>query len=140
MKLLILNGPNLNMIGIREPNIYGDIGYKELVKEIKLYSKKKKIKSKVFQSNYEGKLIDKIQKAYKKYDGIIINAGAYSHTSIAILDALKSVNIPVVEVHLTNISAREDFRKNSYISSFAKKVIMGKGFNGYIEAIDYFVK
>ncbi|MCQ2386927.1 MAG: type II 3-dehydroquinate dehydratase [Clostridia bacterium] len=140
MKLLILNGPNLNMVGIREPNLYGDKRYKELVKEIKLYSKEKKIKSKVFQSNYEGKLIDKIQKAYKKYDGIIINAGAYSHTSIAILDALKSVNIPVVEVHLTNISAREEFRKNSYISSLAKKVIMGKGFNGYIEAIDYFVK
>ena len=140
MKILVINGPNLNMLGIREPDLYGKSDYKGLIKVIKKHAKDKGVKVKTFQSNYEGDIVSEIQKAYKKFDGIIINAGAYTHTSVAILDALKSVNIKTVEVHLTDIKNREEFRKFSYISLFAKKVIVGKGFNGYLEAIDYLVK
>ena len=137
MKILVINGPNLNMLGIREKNIYGDKDYKALVKLIKESAKNKGVKVKCVQSNYEGKLVTIIQKAYKKFDGIVINPGAYTHTSVAILDVLKSVNIPTVEVHISAVNEREEFRKISYLSLFAKKTITGKGFDGYIEAIDF---
>ena len=137
MKILVLNGVNLNFTGIREKDIYGDKSYNALVRTIKAHAAMRGVNVKIRQSNHEGVLVDEIQKAYKKYDGIIINAGAYTHTSIAILDALKAVNLPTVEVHLSDISIREDFRKFSYISLYAKKVITGKGFDGYLEAIDY---
>ena len=137
MKILVLNGANLNFTGIREKTVYGEKSYKTLVKEIKARAAVRGARVKIRQSNHEGVLVDEIQKTYKKYDGIIINAGAYTHTSIALLDALKAVNLPAVEVHLSDVSAREDFRKFSYISLYAEKVIIGKGFDGYLEAIDY---
>lgn len=137
MKILVINGVNLNMLGIREVNMYGKENYKSLVNFIKKSAREAGVKVKCFQSNYEGKIVDKIQKAYKKYDGIVINAGAFTHTSVAILDALKSVNIKTAEVHITDINERETFRKFSYISLFAEKVIVGKGFEGYREAIVY---
>ena len=140
MKLLVINGVNLNMLGVREPELYGKNDYKTLVKFIKSSAKGLGVKVKCFQSNCEGAICTEIQKAYKKYDGIIINAGAYTHTSIAILDALKSVNLPTVEVHITNINEREEFRRTSYISTFAQKLIVGKGFDGYKEAIEFFAK
>ncbi len=136
--VLVINGVNLNMLGIREKGIYGEQTYKTLKKFIKTEAKKLGIKVTLFQSNCEGEICTKIQKAYKKYTGIIINAGAYTHTSIAILDALKAVNVPTCEVHISNINEREEFRKKSYISIFAEKVIMGKGFDGYKEALEYF--
>ncbi|MDU5373750.1 type II 3-dehydroquinate dehydratase [Anaerococcus vaginalis] len=137
MRILIINGPNINMLGIREKNIYGSKNYKDLIKYIKEYTEEKDIEIEIYQSNSEGQIINKIQEAYNLYDGIVINPAAYTHTSIAILDALKSVNIPTVEVHLTDVNKREDFRKISYVSYFAKKTIKGKGFDGYIEAIDF---
>ena len=137
MRILIINGPNINMLGIREKNIYGSKNYKDLIKYIKEYTEDKDIEIEIYQSNSEGQIINKIQEAYNLYDGIVINPAAYTHTSIAILDALKSVNIPTVEVHLTDVDKREDFRKISYVSYFAKKTIKGKGFDGYIEAIDF---
>lgn len=140
MKILVVNGPNLNMLGIRERELYGDKDYSTLVKTVKEYAKSKGVKVKCVQSNEEGKLVTFIQKALGKFDGIIINAGAYSHTSIAILDALKSVNIPTVEVHLTNVNEREEFRKFSYISLFAKKCFCGEGFIGYLKAVDEIIK
>ena len=139
MKILVINGVNLNMLGIREPGLYGNSTYKDLVKHIKAHAKKTGAKVKCFQSNSEGDICTAIQKAYKKFDGIIINAGAYTHTSVAILDALKSVSIPTVEVHITDINEREEFRKFSYISLYAEKIIVGKGFDGYNLAIDYLV-
>lgn len=137
MRILIINGPNINMLGIREKNIYGSKNYKDLIKYIKEYTEEKDIEIEIYQSNSEGQIINKIQEAYNLYDGIVINPAAYTHTSIAILDALKAVNIPAVEVHLTDVDKREDFRKISYVSYFAKKTIKGKGFDGYIEAIDF---
>lgn len=137
MRILVINGPNINMLGIRETNIYGSKNYKDLIKYIKDYANENKIEIEIYQSNSEGEIINKIQEAYNFYDGIVINPAAYTHTSIAILDALKAVNIPTVEVHLTDIEKREEFRKTSYISYFAKKTIKGKGFDGYIEAINY---
>lgn len=137
MRILIINGPNINMLGIREKNIYGSKNYKDLIKYIKEYTEDKDIEIEIYQSNSEGQIINKIQEAYNLYDGIVINPAAYTHTSIAILDALKAVNIPTVEVHLTDVNKREDFRKISYVSYFAKKTIKGKGFDGYIEAIDF---
>ncbi|MDU5251633.1 MULTISPECIES: type II 3-dehydroquinate dehydratase [Anaerococcus] len=137
MRILIINGPNINMLGIREKNIYGSKNYKDLIKYIKEYTKEKDIEIEIYQSNSEGQIINKIQEAYNLYDGIVINPAAYTHTSIAILDALKAVNIPTVEVHLTDVDKRENFRKISYVSYFAKKTIKGKGFDGYIEAIDF---
>ena len=128
------------MLGAREPEIYGNKDYKSLVKFIKKEGKENGVKVTVKQSNYEGKLVSLIQKAVKGFDGIIINAGAYTHTSIAILDALKSSNLLTVEVHLTDINAREEFRKLSYVSKYAEKTIVGKGFNGYKEAILYFAQ
>ena len=137
MKILIINGPNLNMLGIREPQIYGKNSYQDLVKYIFDYCNKLNIETEFFQSNHEGCIVDKIQEAYGKFDGIIINPAAYTHTSIAILDALKSVAIPTVEVHLSDVNSREDFRKISYVSLVAAKTISGKGFEGYIEAVDF---
>ncbi len=136
--ILVINGPNINMLGIREPDIYGKNTYEDLVDYIYKQAEIRQIKAEIFQSNYEGEIITMIQNSISKYDGIIINAGGYTHTSIAILDALKAVNLPVVEVHLSDISNREDFRKNSFISLVAKKVIKGKGFLGYSEALEYF--
>lgn len=138
-KLLVINGPNLNMLGIREPGIYGRKTYEDLKKYIMKHAREKGVAVEIYQSNYEGDLVTKIQKAYKNKNGIIINAGAYTHTSVAILDALKAVGIPTVEVHISNIDEREEFRKTSYIGMYAMKQIIGKGFNGYIEAIDYIV-
>ena len=136
MKILVVNGPNINMLGIREKHIYGDKTYKALVDLIKKSAKERDIAVKCIQSNYEGDIVTVIQKAKDKYDGIIINAGAYTHTSIAILDALKAVQIPTVEVHISNLKEREDFRQLSYISFYAFKTIVGKGFLGYVEALD----
>lgn len=136
MKILVINGPNLNMLGIREKQIYGDKNYKSLICQIKKYAKEKGVKVKFYQSNYEGGIVTKIQKAYSKFDGIIINPGAYTHTSVAILDALKAVNIPTVEVHISAVNERENFRQISYVSKFAFKTITGKGFLGYLDAID----
>lgn len=137
-KVLVINGVNLNMLGIREPNLYGKTTLKDIENNMKNYAEGK-LELEFFNSNYEGAIVEAIQNAYNNVDGIIINAGAYTHTSIAILDALKAVNIPTVEVHLTDIQNREDFRKKSYISIVAKKTIVGKGENGYIEALDYFI-
>ncbi len=140
MKILVINGPNLNMLGIREKNIYGDESYKSLISLIKKSAKERDVKVKCYQSNFEGAIVTAIQKAYKKYDGIIINPGAYTHTSVAILDALKAVNIPTVEVHISAVNEREDFRQISYVKKFAFKTVMGKGFDGYIEAMDELIK
>ena len=140
MKILVINGPNLNMLGKREPAIYGKQDYKALCTLIKKGAKERGVKVELYQSNHEGKLVDKIQKAINKFDGIIINAGAYTHTSIAILDALKAVNIDTVEVHISNINAREDFRKHSFVSLYAFNSIVGKGFDGYLQAIDCLIE
>lgn len=139
MKLYIINGPNLNMLGIREPEIYGKLTLQDIESKIKLYCAKNQIDVELYQSNHEGEIVDIIQSAYQKADGIIINPAAYTHTSVAILDALKAVNVDTVEVHLSDVDEREDFRKLSYVSLFAKKVIKGKGADGYIEAIDFFL-
>ncbi len=136
MKILVINGPNLNMLGIREKGVYGEKNYKELIRIIKNGAKEKKVKIKCYQSNFEGAIVTKIQRAYKKYDGIIINPGAYTHTSIAILDALKAVQIPTVEVHISAVEKREEFRQISYVSKYAFKTITGQGFDGYLQAID----
>ena len=137
MKLLVINGPNLNMLGIREPDIYGHQTYDDLVKMITGYCINNDIEVEIVQSNHEGVIVDKIQSAYKRIDGIIINPAAYTHTSIAIPDAIKAVNIPTVEVHLSDISKREDFRQHSYVAPVCVKTIYGKGFDGYCEAILY---
>ncbi len=140
-KILVLNGPNLNMLGIREKEIYGTSSYEDLVKLIEDYAKKKGFEVKIFQSNYEGALVDEIQKAYfEEYDGIVFNPAAYTHTSIALLDALKAVKIPCVEVHISALEERESFRQISYIRQACIKTISGKGFNGYIEAINELLK
>lgn len=139
MKILVINGPNLNMLGIREKELYGENSYKSLVKSIKGWAKELGVKVKCFQSNSEGEIVTAIQKAYSSFDGIVINAGAYTHTSVAILDALKSVFLPTVEVHITDINNREDFRKLSYVSKYAEKTICGKGFLGYKDALEYIV-
>ncbi|MDU5215633.1 MAG: type II 3-dehydroquinate dehydratase [Finegoldia magna] len=139
MKLYIINGPNLNMLGIREPEIYGKLTLQDIESKINLYCAKNQIDVEFYQSNHEGEIVDIIQSAYKKADGIIINPAAYTHTSVAILDALKAVDVDTVEVHLSDVDEREDFRKLSYVSLFAKKVIKGKGAEGYIEAIDFFL-
>ena len=138
MKILVLNGPNLNMLGIREPDIYGASTYDDLVAMITSHCGSKGIEVKCLQSNHEGDLVDYIQQAYfDKTDGIIINPGAYTHTSVALLDALKAVQIPAVEVHISKVNEREAFRQISYVSYYCSKTITGKGFDGYIEAIDY---
>lgn len=135
MKLLIINGPNLNLLGLREPDIYGKQDYKTLCSMIEKACEG--IDFEIFQSNHEGAIVDKIQQAYPDTDGIVINPAAYTHTSVAILDALKAVGIPTVEVHISDINSREEFRKFSYVSLYAEKQIAGKGLDGYIEAIEY---
>ena len=136
MKILVINGPNLNMLGIREPDHYGRETYSDLCEKIKNYCEQKNIEVKLYQSNHEGDLVDEIQKAYGNTDGIVITPGAYTHTSIAILDAVKSVNIPTVEVHISKVEEREDFRQISYVRAACVKTITGHGTNGYLEAID----
>ena len=137
MKLLILNGPNLNMLGLREPRIYGSATYASLIERIKSYALDKGFEVDCFQSNHEGALVDKIQEAYfNKVDGIVFNPGAYTHTSIALLDALKAVQIPCVEVHISDVTKREEFRQISYIRPACIASIIGHGLDGYIEAID----
>ena len=136
MKILVLNGPNLNMLGIREPSVYGTTNYATLVKMIEDYGKKESLEVEVFQSNHEGALVDKIQQAwFDKVDGIVFNPGAYTHTSIALLDALKAVQIPCVEVHISDVSKREQFRQVSYIREACIATISGHGLDGYIEAM-----
>lgn len=137
MKLLIINGPNLNMLGIREPDIYGKTTFRSLCEQLSSYCEKKGIDCTLFQSNHEGALVDAIQQAYGTADGIIINPGAYTHTSIALLDALKSVGIPAVEVHVSDPDQREPFRKISYIRAACVHTIKGHGTDGYFEAVDY---
>lgn len=139
MKILVINGPNINMLGIREPEHYGKETYSDLVSKIQKHCDVKNVDVKIFQSNHEGDLVDEIQKAYGNADGIVINPGAYTHTSIAILDAVKSVNIPTVEVHISKVEEREDFRQISYIRLACIKTITGHGTDGYLEAIDYLI-
>lgn len=141
MTILIINGPNLNMLGIREPEIYGTKTYEELCHELKLYANEFKIKLIIKQTNFEGKIIDLIQRAhFKGYDGIIINPGGYTHYSVAIRDAIASITIPTIEVHLSDPSTREDFRNTSLIKDVCVKSIVGKSYDGYFEAIDYLMK
>ena len=140
MKILVINGPNLNMLGIREPVHYGKETYRDLEAKIKEHCRKNNVKVKIYQSNHEGDLVDVIQKAYGKFQGIVINPGAYTHTSVAILDALKSVEIPAVEVHISKVEEREDFRQISYIRLAAVKTITGHGTDGYLEAIDFLIE
>ena len=139
MKLLVINGPNLNMLGIREPQIYGRQDFAALEAYIRESAKELGHSVTLFQSNHEGEIVDIIQSAYGVYEGIVINPAAYTHTSVAILDALKAVGIPTVEVHLSDISNREEFRKFSYVSMVAKKTICGLGFEGYKKALEYFI-
>lgn len=136
-KILVINGPNLNMLGIREPGLYGKSDYASLVRFIEERAALSGADVSVVQSNSEGAIIDYIQRSLNIFDGIVINAGGYTHTSVAILDALKAVGLPAVEVHLTDIYSREEFRRFSYVSQYAEKTIAGKGFEGYAEAIDY---
>lgn len=137
MKFLVINGPNLNMLGLREPSIYGDRSYKALVELIETVCRDEGIQVEVFQSNHEGAIVDKIQAAYGEFDGIVINPAAYTHTSVAILDALKAVSIPAVEVHISDVSTRESFRQVSYAGMACVKTYMGHGFEGYAMAIRY---
>lgn len=138
MKILVINGPNINMLGIREKKIYGSLSYPKLIELIEEKSRKLNIQVECFQNNIEGEIINKIQSAYGEYDGIIINPAAYTHYSIAILDAIKSVSIPTIEVHLSNIHAREDFRHRSVTASACIGQISGFGSFGYLMALDYF--
>ena len=137
MKILIINGPNLNMLGLREPAVYGDRNYESLCASIRTWCEEAGVEYEIFQSNHEGVIVDKIQEAYGKVDGILINPAAYTHTSVAILDALKAVSIPTVEVHISKVSEREEFRQVSYVSLCAIKTIQGLGFEGYHEGIRY---
>ena len=139
MKILVINGPNLNMLGIREPAIYGNRTYNDLIKMIKEHCDAKGIDVEFYQSNHEGDLVDKIQSAFGNTDGIVINPGAYTHTSVALLDAVKSVGIPTVEVHISDPDTREEFRKVSYIRLGCIATIKGKGFEGYLEAVDVLI-
>lgn len=136
MKIQVINGPNINMLGIREPGIYGRETYGDLVEKIEGYGYAHGIEVDVYQSNHEGCLVDKIQECYGNTDGIVINPGAYTHTSIALLDALKSVQIPTIEVHISDVASREDFRQISYIRPYCIRTIAGKGLDGYVEAIE----
>ena len=140
MKLLVVNGPNINMLGVREKEVYGDGTYMDLCNLVDNYCREKDIEVEFFQSNHEGEIVDIIQNAYGNFDGIIINPAAYTHTSIAILDALKAVGIPTVEVHISDVKKREDFRQVSYIREYCKKSIIGFGFKGYLMAVDYLVE
>ncbi len=139
MKILVINGPNLNMLGLREPQIYGSRTLKDLEQMILAHAEKLGIEVEFCQSNHEGDLVDAIQSAYNRIDGIVINPGAYTHTSVAILDAVKSVSVPTVEVHISDPDTREDFRKVSYIRLACVATVKGKGFEGYLEAMDILV-
>ena len=135
MKILVLNGPNINMLGIREPGVYGSQSYSDLLALIEETAREERLEIEHYQSNHEGELVDKIQWAYGRVDGIVINPAAYTHTSIAILDALKAVSIPAVEVHISDVDAREPFRQISYAGLACIKTIKGHGIEGYQEAI-----
>ena len=137
MKILVINGPNLNMLGIREPELYGRETYEGLLVKIRKHAEKTGTEVAFFQSNHEGALVDAIQEAYGVQDGIILNPGAYTHTSVALLDALKAVGIPAVEVHITDVDEREPFRKISYVRAACRKTISGHGTDGYLEAVDF---
>ena len=137
MKILVINGPNINMLGIREPGIYGTNTYGDLLALIQTSAKELGVQVKHFQSNHEGAIVDKIQSAYSKVDGIVINPAAYTHTSVAILDALKAVSIPAVEVHISHVDERESFRQISYTGLYCEKIIQGLGIEGYRQAILY---
>ncbi|MBR0536732.1 MAG: type II 3-dehydroquinate dehydratase [Clostridia bacterium] len=139
MKLLIINGPNLNMLGVREPEIYGKTTFSDLEKMIALHCEKIGVEADFYQSNHEGALVDRIQQAYGNVDGIVINPGAYTHTSIALLDAVKAVGIPTVEVHISDPDLREPFRKVSYIREACVATIKGRGVKGYLEAVDLLI-
>lgn len=139
MNIRVINGPNINMLGVREPDIYGKTDYKALCNMIMEHGAKRGINVEVMQSNHEGDLVDYIQQSLGCVDGIVINPGAYTHTSIAILDAAKAVSIPMVEVHISDVSQREDFRQISYIRKACVSTIAGHGVKGYLEAIDYLI-
>ena len=137
MKILVLNGPNINMLGIREPGVYGSQSYGELLRLLSVWANELGVEMEHYQRNHEGCLVDKIQAAYGNFDGIVINPAAYTHTSIAILDALKAVAIPAVEVHISDVKAREDFRQISYAGKACIKTIMGQGLDGYRQAMAF---
>lgn len=137
MKILVINGPNLNLLGLREPTLYGSETFSALQDFIRACAEDLNIDVELFQSNHEGGIVDVIQSAYSRFDGILINPAAYTHTSVAILDALKAVAIPTVEVHLTDISSRERFRQFSYVSLYAERTICGLGFEGYKQGLVY---
>ena len=137
MKILVINGPNINMLGIREPGIYGKQSFTDLLSLLDAAAERLSIEIEQYQSNHEGCIVDKIQEAYGKFQGIVINPAAYTHTSVAILDALKSVSIPAVEVHISDVDSRESFRQISYPGLYCEKTIKGQGLNGYIQAIEY---
>lgn len=139
MKVFVINGPNLNMLGVREPGIYGKGTYQDLIDMIQKRADELGCEAEFYQSNHEGDLVDKIQSAYKNADGIVINPGAYTHTSVALLDAVKAVGVPTIEVHISDPDTREEFRKVSFIRLGCIKTIKGKGFNGYIEALECLV-
>lgn len=139
MTIFVINGPNLNMLGIREPGIYGNDSYESLCAQVREHAAARGIQVHLYQSNHEGDLVDEIQRAYGQADGIVINPGAYTHTSVALLDAVKAVGLPTVEVHISNVDAREDFRKTSFIRAACVKTISGHGLAGYIEAMDFLV-
>ena len=140
MTIFVINGPNLNMLGIREPDHYGRQTYADLVEMIQRHCAEKGVEVEIYQSNHEGDLVDTIQAAYGKVDGIVINPAAYTHTSIALLDAVKAVGIPTVEVHISKVEEREEFRQVSYIRSACVKTITGHGLAGYLEAIDFLME
>ena len=140
MKILVLNGPNLNMLGIREPGIYGSETYRDLLEKIAAHAQTRGVSVDFFQSNHEGALVDRIQEAYGNTDGIVINPGAYTHTSIALLDAVKAVGIPTVEVHISDVARREPFRSVSYIRAACVGSIIGHGTDGYLEAMDLLIE
>ena len=139
MKLLVLNGPNLNLLGLREPDIYGKEDYNALCDKIIAHAEKQKIEVEIFQSNHEGEMVDIIQQAFGRVDGIVLNPAAYTHTSVALLDALKAVGIPTVEVHISDVSKREDFRQLSFVRPACIATIAGHGTDGYLEAMDLLI-
>jgi len=140
MKIMIINGPNLNMLGIREPKHYGKETYSDLLRKIQRHADERGVTVAFRQSNHEGDLVDYIQSTYGEFDGIVINPGAYTHTSIAILDAVKAVGVPTCEVHISDVNAREDFRKQSYIRAACVLTVSGHGTDGYLEAMDYLIE
>ncbi len=137
MKILVINGPNINMLGLREPDIYGKNTYADLLSLLEHWAKEYALDLEHYQSNHEGCIVDKIQAAYGKFDGIVINPAAYTHTSVAILDALKAVSIPAVEVHISDVDSRESFRQISYAGLACEKTIKGQGLDGYRQALYY---